>query len=288
MCGIAGIVRFDDQPIDRLRAEAMLKHMLHRGPDGHGISEHPRCTLAHARLAIIDALGGEQPMHAPRHDQMGPLHLVFNGEVYNHRELRAKLEKRGFAFRSDHSDTEVLLLGYRAFGEDMPKHMRGMFAFAIWDEDRRLLYMARDRTGKKPLYLRRLNGELAFASLPATLAADPAYRPEVDQAALATYLRLGYPFGSSMIRSTSEVPPAHWMTVDASGETRVQRYWRPPPISHTSTSIGAVDSVGEVLTEAVGVRLEADVPLGCFLSGGIDSSLIAALAQKELTRQGPR
>jgi asparagine synthase (glutamine-hydrolysing) len=289
MCGIAGIVRFDDQPIDRLRAEAMLKHMLHRGPDGHGISEHPRCTLAHARLAIIDALGGDQPMHTPRnprHDQSGPLHLVFNGEVYNHRELRTKLVKRGFVFRSDHSDTEALLLGYRAFGKELPKHLRGMFAFAIWDENNRELYLARDRTGKKPLYFRKNGGELTFASLPATLAADPACRPEVDQAALVTYLRVGYPFGSSMIRGISEVPPAHWMTVDACGATQAERYWKPPPISHTSTPIGAVDSVSEVLTEAVGVRLEADVPLGCFLSGGIDSSLIAAIAQKELARQG--
>lgn len=286
MCGIAGIVRFDDQPIDRLRAEAMLKHMLHRGPDGHGISEQPRCTLAHARLAVIDALGGDQPMHAPRQDQSGPLHLVFNGEVYNHRELRVKLEKRGYRFNSDHSDTEALLLGYRAFGKELPKHLRGMFAFAIWDEDRRQLYMARDRTGKKPLYIRQQPGELTFASLPATLTADPACRPEVDQAALVTYLRVGYPFGSSMIRNISEVPPAHWMMVDASGKVRIERYWQPPPISRTSSSIGAVDSVGEVLAEAVGVRLESDVPLGCFLSGGIDSSLIAALAQKELTRQG--
>lgn len=286
MCGIAGIVRCDDQPIDRLRAEAMLNHMLHRGPDGQGISEHARCTLIHVRLAIIDALGGEQPMHAPRHDQAGPLHLVFNGEVYNHRALRAKLEKQGYVFRSDHSDTEALLLGYRAYGRELPKHMRGMFAFAIWDEDKRALFMARDRTGKKPLYVRRSDNELAFASLPATLAADPAYRPRVDPQALTTFLRVGYPFGSSMLKDISELPPAHWMTIDTSGRVDVERYWQPPPISRSSTSIGAVDSVGEILAEAVGVRLEADVPLGCFLSGGIDSSLVAALAQQELARRG--
>lgn len=282
MCGIAGIVRFDDQPIDRRRAEAMLAHMRHRGPDGRGISEHPRCTLAHARLAIIDALGGEQPMHAPRHDKLGPLHLVFNGEVYNHRGLRAKLIKRGYAFRSDHSDTEALLLGYREYGQELPKHMRGMFAFAIWDEDKRTLYMARDRTGKKPLYLLHSPNELSFASLPATLAADPAHPPQVDRHALATYLRLGYPFATSMIQGITEVPPAHWMTVDSQGNTQTERYWRAPPISRTSTAIGAVDSVEEVLAEAVGVRLEADVPLGCFLSGGIDSSLIAAIAQQQM------
>ncbi len=284
MCGIAGIVRFDDRPIDRQRAEKMLSHMLHRGPDGNGISEHLRCTLIHARLAVIDALGGEQPMHAPRTDKSGPLHLVFNGEVYNHRSLRSKLIKRGYQFSSDHSDTEALLLGYRAFGKELPKHLRGMFAFAIWDEDKRELYLARDRTGKKPLYIRQRADELTFASLPATLAADPTCRTQIDQDALLTFLRLGYPFGSSMLRDTSEVPPAHWMLVDPSGKVQLERYWQAPPISRTSTSIGAIDSVNEVLAEAVAVRLEADVPLGCFLSGGIDSSLIAAIAQQELKR----
>jgi asparagine synthase (glutamine-hydrolysing) len=285
MCGIAGIVRFDDQPIDRRRAEAMLAHMRHRGPDGEGISEHPRCTLAHARLAIIDALGGAQPMHSPqivKSGDHGPLHLVFNGEIYNHRELRAKLEKLGHRFSSDHSDTEALLLGYRAYGDQLPKHLRGMFAFAIWDEDQRALFMARDRTGKKPLYVCRRANELTFASLPATIAVGVDGPVEPDPQALLTFLRFGYPFGSSMLKGVDEVPPGHWMTVDINGTTRTERYWRPPPISRTSTSIGAADSVEQVLAEAVAVRLEADVPLGCFLSGGIDSSLIAALAQRWL------
>ena len=270
----------------------MLGHMRHRGPDGEGISEHPRCTLAHARLAIIDALGGEQPMHAPlnarnpRHDSAGPLHLVFNGEVYNHHSLRAKLEKRGYRFRSDHSDTEALLLGYRAFGKELPKHLRGMFAFAIWDEDKRELYLARDRTGKKPLYLYRRPDEIGFASLPATLAHAMAGRVEPDLGALLTFLRFGYPFGRSMVKGIDEVTPGYWMTVNHRGQVKTERYWRPPPISRTSTSIGAVDSMEEVLSEAVAERLEADVPLGCFLSGGIDSSVIAALAQKQLKRQG--
>jgi len=286
MCGIAGIVRFNDQPIERTRAEVMLGYLRHRGPDGEGISEYPRCTLAHTRLAIIDALGGEQPMHAPQVADDGPLHLVFNGEVYNHRKLRSKLEKRGYQFQSDHSDTEVLLLGYRAFGRELPKHLRGMFAFAIWDEANRELYLARDRMGKKPLYLCRREDELGFASLPSTLAKAMTGRAEPDPGALLTFLRFGYPFGKSMIKGIDEVPPGHWMAVDAQGHSKTERYWRPPPISRTSTSIGAVDSVEEVLTEAVADRLEADVPLGSFLSGGIDSSLIAALAQKNLKGRG--
>ncbi len=294
MCGIAGIVRFDDQPIGRRRAEAMLNHMLHRGPDGHGLSEHPRCTLAHARLVIIDKLGGAQPMHCPstgprtsaQSADHGPLHLVFNGEIYNHRELRAKLSKLGHTFASDHSDTEVLLLGYRAYGNELPKHLRGMFAFAIWDEQQRVLFMARDRTGKKPLYVCRRGNELTFASLPATIAAGLEEPLAPDPQALLTFLQFGYPFGSSMLKGIDEVQPGHWMTVAADGSTQSERYWRPPPISRTSTSIGAVDSVEQVLDEAVTARLEADVPLGCFLSGGIDSSLIAALAQRSLKAQG--
>ncbi len=286
MCGIAGIVRFDDQPIARRRAESMLTHMLHRGPDGHGISEHPRCTLTHARLSIIDRLGGTQPMHSARSADGGPLHLIFNGEIYNHRELRAKLGKLGHSFTSDHSDTEVLLLGYRAYGNELPKHLRGMFAFAIWDEEQRVLFMARDRVGKKPLYFCRRANELTFASLPATIAVGTDEPTTPDPQALLTFLRFGYPFGSSMLKGIDEVKPGHWMTVAADGSTQTERYWRPPPISRTSTSIGAVDSVEQVLDEAVAVRLEADVPLGCFLSGGIDSSLIAALAQRTLKARG--
>lgn len=264
----------------------MLTHMLHRGPDGHGVSEHPHCTLAHVRLAIIDRLGGDQPMHTTACGDHGPLHLVFNGEIYNHRELRAKLAKLGHPFTSDHSDTEVLLLGYRAYGKELPKHLRGMFAFAIWDEQRRALFMARDRMGKKPLYVCRRANELTFASLPATIAAGTDEPLTPDPQALLTYLRFGYPFGSSMLKGVDEVRSGHWMTVDSQGAIQTERYWRPPPISRTSTSIGAVDSVEQVLEEAVAVRLEADVPLGCFLSGGIDSSLIAALAQRTLKARG--
>ncbi len=270
--------------------------MMHRGPDGYGVSEHSHCTLAHTRLVIIDKLGGSQPMHTPasgsannaQSSDHGPLHLVFNGEIYNHRTLREKLSRLGHRFSSDHSDTEVLLLGYRAYGNQLPKHLRGMFAFAIWDENKRELFMARDRTGKKPLYISRRGSELTFASLPATIAAgyDEALTP--DPEALLTFLQFGYPFGRSMLKGIDEVKPGHWLTVQPDGTTRTERYWRPPPISRTSTAIGAVDSVEQVLDEAVAMRLEADVPLGCFLSGGIDSSIIAALAQRSLKARGTK
>jgi len=265
--------------------------MMHRGPDGYGISEHSHCTLAHTRLAIIDKLGGSQPMHTPGTAQTGdhgPLHLVFNGEIYNHRTLREKLTRLGHQFSSDHSDTEVLLLGYRAYGNELPKHLRGMFAFAIWDESKRELFMARDRTGKKPLYYARRASEFTFASLPATIAAAHDEPLTPDPEALLTFLQFGYPFGQSMLKGIDEVKPGHWMTVLPDGTTKTEPYWQPPPISRTSTAIGAVDSVEQVLNEAVAMRLEADVPLGCFLSGGIDSSVIAALAQRSLKAQGAK
>jgi len=264
----------------------MLSHMLHRGPDGQGISEHPRCTLTHARLSIIDQAGGAQPMHLPQMASHGPLRVVFNGEIYNHHELRTKLKQRGHAFTSDHSDTETLLLGYREWGQDLPIHLRGMFALALWDESQRLLYLARDRMGKKPLYLRHTQHELIFANLPATIAAADTGPIEADPQALTTFLRFGYPFGTSMLKGVSELKPGCWMAVDAEGGIKSKCYWHPPVVSIPSATDDGPDRVERVLDEAVGARLESDVPLGCFLSGGIDSSLVAALAQRRLKRQG--
>lgn len=303
MCGIAGIVRFDDQPIPPDRLGAMLAHLKHRGPDGDGISDHGRCALVHARLSIIDLMSGQQPMHlppsgsmdvapdeVPRRGSAGALHLVFNGEIYNHKELRRKLEKRGHVFASTNSDTEALLYGYRQWGENLPKHLHGMFAFMIWDEQHRRVFMARDRTGKKPLFIRYSpdKKEITFASLVGTLTAGlgPGDRATVNRHALLNYLRLGYTFDQSMIEGVSELPAAHFMRIEHDGEVQVRRYWRPPPISKHSTSLGAVDALDEVLTEAVVKRLEADVPLGCFLSGGIDSSVIAAIGQRRLNEIG--
>ncbi|MEX0655624.1 MAG: asparagine synthase (glutamine-hydrolyzing) [Phycisphaeraceae bacterium] len=294
MCGIAGILQFDSasQPTASARLEAMRDHLRHRGPDGHGISSHDACALVHTRLSIIDLLSGAQPMHLPPASVPGPaatgLHLVFNGEIYNHRPLRQKLERRGHRFASDHSDTEVLLYGYREWGDQLPKHLHGMFAFAIYDEQHRQLFLARDRVGKKPLYLQQRDHEVAFASLVATLVVGQgdAAPPTIDPQAMLTFLRVGYPFADSMVAGIEELPPAHGLTIDSRGRRRLERYWRPPPVSLTSTSLGAADALEEVIDEAVATRLEADVPLGCFLSGGIDSSLVAALAQRCLLDRG--
>ena len=311
MCGFAGLVRFDGTTPSEARLRAMSEHLAHRGPDGQGFTLDGTFGMVHRRLAIIDLLSGQQPMNlAPGDDAgwgthgstteaagaagcCGPLTMVFNGEIYNHRQLRRKLERRGYEFRSDHSDTEALLYGYRAFGDQLPKHLHGMFAFAVYDADQRRLFLCRDRVGKKPLYVRRdPDGRgLAFASLPATLDAgrpDPG-SAEVNRSALRTYLALGYTFEETLAPGVRELSPATSLTFNAEGHADETVYWRPPPISKHSTALGAADALEEVLGEAVSARLEADVPLGCFLSGGIDSSLVAALAHKRLmaTDRGP-
>jgi asparagine synthase (glutamine-hydrolysing) len=215
--------------------------------------------------------------------------LVFNGEIYNHRELRAKLQSRGHTFVSDHCDTEVLLHGYREWGPELPKHLHGMFAFAIWDEDRRRLVLVRDRMGKKPLFVWRSEGEIVFASLVSTLVSDAkaaGRSVNIDAQAMLHFLRLGYTDLRSLIAGVEEVPAAHLLMYEPDGRCVSQQYWRPPPISRTSTSLGARAATREVLEEAVAKRLDADVPLGCFLSGGIDSTVVAALAQQTLQKRG--
>jgi len=290
MCGIAGIVRFDDRLIDPERAPRLQESLRHRGPDGQGISQHDRCVLVHTRLGVIDLLGGKQPMAIPAKDSRGKLTLIFNGEIYNHRSLRKQLESLGHQFVSDHCDTEVLVHGYQEWGSELPKRLHGMFAFAIWDEGARTLFLCRDRMGKKPLYIRwsRDRRELSFASTVSALlhGGEAGDTPRVDPKALLTFMRFGYPFESSLIHGIEELPAAHGITVRPDGALVRDRYWQPPPISRTSTSIGAVRATRELLEESVSNRLEADVPLGCFLSGGIDSSIIAAIAQNQLKSQG--
>ncbi|PYM33302.1 MAG: asparagine synthase (glutamine-hydrolyzing) [Candidatus Rokuibacteriota bacterium] len=276
MCGIAGFI--GEAPPDLL--PAMLDLLRHRGPDDMGIHAEPGVALGMTRLAIIDLVTGRQPMS----DADERFWLVFNGEIYNFRELRAELEARGRRFRTQ-SDTEVILQAYATFGEACVERLRGMFAFALWDHARRALFLARDRLGKKPLYYWQHGGLLAFASEPKALLRHPAVSRDVDWAAFHHYLAFGYtPGRSSVYAGMLKLPPAHTATL-VDGRLTLSRYWQLPtgPAAVLPASIeDTAATLREQLRDAVRLRLESDVPLGVFLSGGIDSSAVVA-SMREVT-----
>lgn len=276
MCGIAGLF----EPEGRVCGDLALKManvMEHRGPDGVGtwVNRRRTCALSHRRLAIVDlSPAGAQPMVAA---DVG-LTLVFNGEIYNYRELRQELS-RYWTFRSE-SDTEVILAGYVRWGTEVVGRLLGMFAFALWDERRDTLFLARDRCGEKPLYYSAQETRFTFASEVKGLWQDATTSRQLDWAGARQFFTHGYlTAGQSMIRGVHQLPPAHAMTVQA-GTTRVWRYWDlPPPEPAPATSgVELVDKLESLLGDAVGRQLVADVPVGVLLSGGVDSSLITALA----------
>ncbi len=275
MCGIAGRVNFiTGKPPSLEIVRAMCDLLAHRGPDGWDAGVQGIAALGHRRLAIIDlSPAGRQPMSTPD----GQLSITFNGEIYNFQELRATLEQRGHAFQT-RTDTEVILAAYREFDVDCLQHLNGMFAFAIWDARRQRLFMARDRAGKKPLYYRIDGDGLAFASEPKAFLADPGFTPVPDPVALSAYLTYQYvPTPLSAFQGVTRVPPAHYVVVE-NGKISTERYWR---LRYASKTHMSEDDAAAVLLEkirdAVRIRLISDVPLGAFLSGGIDSGAIVAL-----------
>jgi asparagine synthase (glutamine-hydrolysing) len=277
MCGIAGHVG----PTARELLPAMLGLLKHRGPDDSGIYAAADVGLGMTRLAIIDLATGQQPMSDPG----GRYWIVFNGEIYNFRELRAGLEAGGRAFRT-RSDTEVILHAYAAYGEACVERLRGMFAFAIWDAAEQRLFLARDRLGKKPLYYWHRAGLFLFASEPKALLCHPAVTRALDWPAFQHYLAFGYtPAARSIFAGIHKLPPAHTATL-AAGRLTLGRYWRLPldvaPPSRRPALEESVAAVRDGLREAVRLRLESDVPLGVFLSGGLDSSAVVA-TMREVT-----
>src|SRR5262245_15771691 len=281
MCGIAGAVVTEPKRLDTRTAvgRAMLT-ITHRGPDDRGlfVSDDGRCALAHTRLAIIDlSVAGRQPMSSPD----GRYWITFNGEIYNFRELRQELTRSGEIFAS-HSDTEVLLRLYSRYGPYSVRRLRGMFAFAVWDAQKRELFIARDRLGIKPLYYYAGDGKVIFASeVRAILATELAPR-QIDPVALNDYLAYqSIPSPRTLIKDVKALPPGSWMVVDASGSVKEYRYW--DLLQHLSTEAGdasqsaILNRTGELLREAVELHLISDAPLGVFLSGGIDSSAVVAL-----------
>jgi asparagine synthase (glutamine-hydrolysing) len=276
MCGIFGSIR-QGGDID---VSAALLALQHRGPDGQGIWRDGDAVLGHTRLAIIDlSAAASQPMLAAD----GSVAVVFNGEIYNHHALRDELARAGHEFRS-RSDTEVIVEGYRAWGDDVIHHLDGMFAIGLWDTARRRLLLARDRAGKKPLFYVVSNGGLRFASEIKALAAS-GIPMTVDVAALPFVLSFGYtPAPRTSYAGVFELPPASILTLETDGTPAVRRYWTAPfcaPSIDTSEET-AIAEVRKLTEAAVARRLEADVPLGAFLSGGIDSTIIVGLMSRLL------
>ncbi len=277
MCGIVGHVGATSPGL----LPAMLGLLKHRGPDDSGIRVEGDVGLGMTRLAIIDLVTGRQPMS----DAGGRYWIVFNGEIYNFRQLRAELMTAGRRFRT-RSDTEVILHAYAVHGEACVERLAGMFAFAIWDDAERRLFLARDRLGKKPLYYWHRDRLFLFASEPKALLCHPAVARSVDWSALHHYLAFGYtPATRSIFDSIRKLPPAHTATV-VEGRLTQRRYWQPPAGAPSpGTRAGREESAAAVragLREAVRLRLESDVPLGVFLSGGIDSSAVVA-SMREVT-----
>src|SRR5687767_2596201 len=288
MCGFAGVISFDERfRVSREILGAMSACIAHRGPDGEGIffdesggasDRAVACGLAHRRLAIIDP---DPRANQPFADERGR-QLVYNGEIYNFRELRAELEKLkpDYAWRTN-CDTEVLLVAYDAWGEACVERFDGMFAFAIWDATTHCVFLARDRMGQKPLYLAVMPdgdahgiGAIAFASELAALRAVSWVDTTTDDSAIGHYLRFGYiPAPLTIYRGCEKLPPARWMRVSAKG-MEVQQYFDATERARGKGASGG--RVRELVTNAVQRQLVSDVPLGCFLSGGIDSSIIAA------------
>ena len=289
MCGIAGYVGGRTKASEPL-ARKMAQQIEHRGPDGAGVWVDPQAgvALAHRRLAILDlSEAGHQPMVSAD----GRLVLVFNGEIYNHAALRAEVEAAGWASGwRGHSDTETLLAALQIWGMErtLPR-LNGMFAFALWDKDRRVLSLARDRVGEKPLFYGTSGECFLFGSELKALRVHPDWQGEIDRNVLAAYLRHAYvPEPHCIYRGMAKLPPAHWVEVQNGVAGVPISYWSLAQASiatrRTDPAPDLLNDLEALLMDAVGLRMEADVPLGAFLSGGIDSSLIVAMMQAQANR----
>ncbi|OSM06865.1 asparagine synthase (glutamine-hydrolyzing) [Magnetofaba australis] len=281
MCGLAGILSGDGPP-QRATLERMAQRLAHRGPDAQGVEIVGPMGLAHRRLAVIDTVAAS---NQPMADATGRYWIVYNGEIYNYREIRAELESLGVTPQTA-SDTEVALLAYRQWGPDCLQRFNGMFALAIWDNQERELFLARDRLGKKPLfYYETADGGLIFASELKALLADPRTPREVNPAAVSQFLSLNYLLTSACaVRGARKLPAAHAMLFRPGRSPKVWRYWDLAAHFHNKQKFANEAEAGEafnaLLEDAVRQRLVADVPLGAFLSGGIDSStIVAAMAR---------
>ena len=280
MCGIVGAVTNEHGNLPSLEvADRMCKVIEHRGPDDQGIYYEKGVFIGMRRLSIIDLESGHQPIH----NEDKTIWTVFNGEIYNFRELRKELEQKGHTFYT-HSDAECIVHSYEEYGEECFNKFRGMFAIAIWDERKRRLVLGRDHLGKKPLFYTCINGLLAFGSELKSLIQLPMFSKELSTDSIRDYLLFGYiPTPSSIFKDVCKLPPAHYLIYDLKN-IKVKKFWE---LSFQEKITGSCESLSEQLeeklSEAVRLRLVSDVPFGAFLSGGIDSSIIVSLMAKQMS-----
>lgn len=273
MCGISGVWELSGNRVDKDVLVRMTDALIHRGPDERGIYLGDHVGLGHRRLSIIDLSGGKQPLC----NEDGTIWVVFNGEIYNFQELAEILKVKGHVFKT-RSDTEVIVHAYEEWGEDCIERFRGMFAFALWNSNQREMFLGRDRLGKKPLYYYQDQDKFLFSSEVKSILQYPEVPREVNLQALSDYLSLGYvPSPKSMFRGIFKVPPGCYLVCNQVG-VRVQRYWDLKFSDETSLTFEkAADRLREILFEAVKIRLISEVPLGAFLSGGVDSASVVAV-----------
>jgi asparagine synthase (glutamine-hydrolysing) len=279
MCGICGILHLDsNRGVDPDVLESMNGRIWHRGPDDSGTFVERNIGLAMRRLSIVDLKSGHQPIS----NEDESLWIVFNGEIYNHKELRAQLETRGHLYRTK-SDTETIIHAYEEYGDECVKHLRGMFAFALWDRRRKTLFAARDRLGIKPFYFHYDQEKFLFGSEIKSILSYPGIRAQFNTGVLSEYLAFGYVASSqTMFSGIQKLLPGHTLKIDTDGQLSVERYWDISMRAEEEIRPEAyyVKTYRELLEECVSSHLMSDVPLGVFLSGGLDSSAIAALVSK--------
>jgi asparagine synthase (glutamine-hydrolysing) len=276
MCGICGVFDFRGRPVEPELVHRMTSALSHRGPDGEGFYIRGVVGLGHRRLSIIDLAGGAQPIS--NEDQR--MQIVFNGEIYNFIELREELERKGHRFKT-HADTEVILHGYEEWGVNCVGRLNGMFAFAIWDEPQQRLFVARDHLGIKPLYYTRIDDRLVFGSEIKALLADRQCPRSVNLSSLSQLFTLRFvPSPATLFDGVHKLPPAHWMVVDGSG-VRTERYWRfTPGVFTTAPEQELIERYRDLVEDAVRLQMRSDVPVGLFLSSGVDSAALLALMGK--------
>jgi asparagine synthase (glutamine-hydrolysing) len=283
MCGIAGILSPSDR-VDLAEINRMTESLRHRGPDDSGVHLNNQVALGNRRLSIIDL----SPLaHQPMFSTDRRFCIVYNGEIYNYQEIREELQKNGCSFESN-SDTEVILKSYEEYGPECLQRLRGMFAFAIWDEREKLLFAARDRLGKKPLYYSSSGRYFAFASEIRSLLTLPWVSRELNPLAISEYFALQYiPAPRTAFRSISKLPPAHYLIAREYGRKfEIHRYWQLPQAANDSEPISdPTEKVEDLLQESVRLRLISDAEVGILLSGGIDSSLITAIASRSSSKR---